>query len=61
MLIEGQEIAVKRLSKGSKQGMEEFKNEVTLILLVIIGFCYTCEILHYSWLLNCVMTPYEFD
>ena len=31
MLQDGQEIAVKRLSKGSGQGFSEFKNEVTYI------------------------------
>lgn len=31
-LIEGQEIAVKRLSKNSGQGVDEFKNEVKLIV-----------------------------
>ena len=30
-LPEGQEIAVKRLSKSSGQGLEEFKNEIRLI------------------------------
>ncbi|MQL86382.1 hypothetical protein Taro_018919 [Colocasia esculenta] len=29
--LNGQEIAVKRLSKGSKQGYQEFHNEVRLI------------------------------
>jgi serine/threonine protein kinase len=30
-LVDGQEIAVKRLSKTSIQGIEEFKNEVKLM------------------------------